>query len=179
VDRATGRALAAAISSLAVATIVVSQSSEGLQIEGTVAANDFESGTIALVDDDSGRSLVHLEEMAPGRPVEQCIAVSYAGSVLPVDLSLGAETSGDIARFVEVRVERGVGGGFGDCEAFRPDQELFIGDLASLEDRSVELGQFHNQDETATFRFRFDLLDDADAAGRGGSVDFVWQAVPA
>lgn len=178
IDRATARALAAAVSSLAVATIVVSQSAHGLQLEGTANANDFESGTVALVDDDRGRSLVHLDNMAPGRPVEECIQVGYAGTILPVELSLAAETSGDIAPFVQVRVERGAEGRFGDCAAFVADAEVFDGTLEELDAAAIELGQIRNEDEQISFRFVFDLADEAEAAGRTGSVDFIWEAVP-
>lgn len=178
IDRSTARALAAAISSLAVATIVVSQSAKGLQVEGTAATNDFEAGTITLADDDGGRSLVELENMAPGRPVERCITVTYTGTVLPVEVSLAAVTSGDVAPYVDIDIEHGRGGRFGDCSAFEPETVVFEGSLGDLEEGVLDLGVFRSQGEDMSLRFTFDLLDEIDAAGRRGAVDFMWEAVP-
>lgn len=179
IDRSTARALAAAISSLAVATIVVSTSSNGLQIEGTVAANGFESGTVTLADDDGGRSLVELENMAPGRPVQRCIEVVYTGSVLPAAVGLAASTSGDVAPYVDVEIERGTGGRFGDCGGFEPLDLVFSGAVSALASEPADLGRFRSAGEQMSLRFTFDLADEAAAAGRAGSVDFVWEAAPA
>lgn len=178
IDRVTARALAAAISSLAIATLVVTQSVKGLQVEGTAASNQFESGTITLVDDDQGRSLIGLENMAPGRPVSRCIEVTYTGSVLPVDLTLAAIGKGDIAPFIDVVVEDGSGGGFDDCVGFESEELIYEGVLADLERTPLDLGRIRNTGESLSFRFTFDLRDDADAVGRVGSVDFIWEAEP-
>lgn len=181
-DRATARALASAVAALAIATIVVSESSSALDPRGTASGNEFSTGSIALVDDDEGRALVTLENMVPGRPVERCITITYAGTVLPVDLTLAAGTSGDVAPFVQVRAERGdtgSAGAYGSCDGFVAADTVFEGSMEDLADRPpVAAGSLHSESEQAVFRFTFDL-DDLDAAeGRAGSVDFVWEAVP-
>lgn len=179
-DRSTGRALAAAVAALAIAAFVVSESSAALNPQGTASSNEFESGTVALVDDDAGRSLVTLDDMAPGRPVERCITVTYTGSVLPVAVTLGARTSGDIAEFLLVRVERGTAGGFDDCSRFVPDATVYDGSLGALADTgAAPVGAIRSQSESMSFRFRFDLVDTDAAEGRAGSIDFVWEAIPA
>jgi len=61
-DRSAARAIAAAISSLLITTLVVSSSVSALEPEGTIAGNSFGAGTITLVDDDRGRSLVNLSD---------------------------------------------------------------------------------------------------------------------
>ncbi|MFN3255499.1 MAG: hypothetical protein ACE37B_07370 [Ilumatobacter sp.] len=178
-DRATVRALGSALAALAIATTVVAESTSALDPQGTATTNAFESGTITLLDDDQGRSLLDLRNMAPGRPVERCIAVEYAGTVLPVELSLAVDVTGDIADYVSVRVERGLGGGFDSCDGFVPQRVTYdgtLGDLAAAE--PTDVGVFREDGDLATFRFRLDLLDDAAAAGRSGSVDFVWEAAP-
>lgn len=178
-DRATARALASAVAALAIATIVVSESSSALDPRGTASGNEFETGSIALVDDDDGRSLVTLENMAPGRPVERCITITYAGTVLPVDLTLAAGASGDVAPFVTVKVERGTSGRYGECPSFVPEATVYEGGLGALaEGKPVAAGSLHSESEQAAFRFTFDLEDVAAAEGRTGSVDFVWEAVP-
>jgi hypothetical protein len=179
IDRSTARALAAAISSLAIATLVVTQSSRALYPEGTVAANQFESGTVSLVDDDRGRSLVSLDNMAPNRPVQQCITVTYDGTILPVAIRIAASASGYVADYLLVDIERGTGGAFGACDGFEPEAEVFAGRLAEfVGDDGVELGVLRNEGDSMSFRFTFDLADENDAAGRSGSIDFVWEAAP-
>ena len=179
IDRAAARAFAAAVSALIISTLVVSQSTAAIDPDGTVAGNSFEVGTVSLVDDDQGRSLVNLENMAPERPMLECISVAYAGSILPVELTLDAQTVGDLGPFLDVRIERGSGGGFGDCNGFVAAQEIFNGTLAELDVRgAMPLGFIYNAEEEHVFRFRFELQNEADAVGRGSSIDFVWEAAP-
>ncbi len=179
IDRATAHALAAALSALAVATVVVGASSAALVQEGTNVSSEIETGTITLADDDGGRSLVELTAMAPGRPVTECIRVAYTGTVLPAGVDLIAETSGDIAEYVHVEIERGSNGGFGDCDRFVPEAIVFDDRLVELTKRPVDLGLVLSADAAMVFRVQFALRNEAAAAGRSGTVDFVWEAVPA
>lgn len=178
-DRSAVRSIAAAISSLLITTLVVSQSASALQPEGTIAGNSFEAGTITLVDDDQGRSLVDLEAMAPGRPVSECINVEYTGSILPVDLSLASTATGALAEFLWVEVEIGDRGGFGSCEGFEPTETIYSGTLADLSRRGpTRVQSFRNTGDSASFRFGFEILDDGRAVGMATSADFVWEVVP-
>lgn len=179
VDRAAARAFASAISALIISTLVVSQSTAAIEPDGTVAGNAVAAGTVELSDDDRGQSLVDLEAMAPRRPVEECITVAYTGSILPVELTLDTQVVGDLGPFLDVQVEQGAGGGFDDCEGFVADTTVFDGTLQTLDDReALALGRFYNTGDEITFRFRFELLDEADASGRASSIDFVWEATP-
>lgn len=178
-DSSTGRIIGAAIAVLITATVVVGNSTNALQSDGTGTSNELATGRVSLEDDDRGRSLVTLENMAPGRPQSRCLTVEYTGTILPVALSMAVETSGDVAEFVTVRVERGLEGSFESCDGFSPTAELFDGTLATLADEdAVAAGVFRTDAQAASFRFTFDLLDVAEAADRSGSVDFVWEAVP-
>ncbi len=178
-DRAAARAFAAAISSLIIATLVVTQSSQALDPEGTVASSSVGAGTVTLVDDDLGRSLVHLTDMSPATPSEECINVTYEGTVLPVDVRLAATVSGGLADYLSVEVERGTGGGFGSCEDFVPLAQVSSGSLGDLgRSRPIALATLRNTQDDMTFRFRFEVLDDERAVGQSVAVDFVWEAVP-
>ncbi|MCP3912602.1 MAG: hypothetical protein GY713_16805 [Actinomycetia bacterium] len=178
-DRSAARAFAAAISSLIIATLVISNSAGALDAEGTVAGNSFEVGTISLVDDDQGRSLVNLTDMAPGRPSESCIAVTYEGSILPVDISLGATTTGELANYLVVAIEWGQGAGYESCEGFERGGSVYAGTMAALAGGDpITVATLRNQGDDISFRFRFELLDDDRAVGLASSVDFVWEALP-
>lgn len=178
-DRSAARSIAAAISSLLITTLVVSQSASALQPEGTIAGNSFAAGTITLVDDDQGRSLVNLADMAPGRPVEECINVEYTGSILPVDLSLATTATGPLAEFMTVEVEVGDNAGFESCDDFVPESVLFSGTLSQLASQGPrDVRSFRNTGDSASFRFEFAVLDDGRAVGAAAAVDFVWEVVP-
>ncbi len=179
VDRSAARALAAAISSLIISTLVVSQSAQALDPEGTIGANAVAAGTVNLVDDDQGRSLVNLTDMAPGRPVEECIVVTYEGTVLPVDISLAATTIGPLADYLWVDAELGSGGGYGSCDGFVASEVAFSGSVTDFAQTDpLRVAKLRNQGDGLAFRFRFDVLDDAGAIGQAASVDFVWEATP-
>lgn len=179
VDRAAARAFAAAVSALLISTLVVSQSTAAIDPDGTVAGNSVTAGTVSLTDDDEGRSLVNLDAMAPGRPVEECITVAYDGTILPVELTLDAQTVGDLGPYLAVEIERGTGGGFENCDSFEPDEQVFAGTLDELDAAGVmALGFIYNTGDQFGFRFRFELANEADAVGRQSSIDFVWEATP-
>ena len=179
VARSTARAFAAAISALLIATLVVARSGSALEAEGTTAKTNFEAGTVSLVDDDRGRSLFDLSDMAPGRPAVECIVVTYDGSILPVDLSVRAQGDGPLLPYLHVTVEEGDGGGFRDCEGFEPTDELYEGDLEELVRRNrVGLGTLNNTGDKRSFRVEFELADEQAALGLSAEASFEWEVTP-
>jgi hypothetical protein len=178
--RATARAFAAAAAALLVSTLVVARSDSALTAEGTGNSNRFEAGTIALADDDQGRQLFDLSNMAPGRPQSQCITVGYQGTILPVDISMKAEAQGELADHLQLSVEQGRGGAFGSCAGFEPDADLFEGSLAGLAASGwTPVARIRNDGTELSFRFTFDVADESDAVGASATASIVWEAVPA
>jgi hypothetical protein len=179
IDLSSARAFAAALAALVIASLVVTQSVRTLQFVGTAAGNNFEAGTVTLTDDDEGRSLVDLRAMAPGRPVEQCLQVSYQGTILPADLAVKAVTNGSLAPYVLVTLEAGSGGRFGSCDGFEPSSTVFDGTVAGLVQRGqMPVGRIRNKDDGLSFRFRYELADDERAIGKTAVVDVLWEAEP-
>lgn len=180
ITQGTARAFAAALSALLIATFVISRSGEALETEGTTTASQVTSGTIELTDDDNGSSLFDLTDMVPGRASEQCITISYGGTIVPVDLTMKAEITGDLAPYLDVLIERGASGGFGHCDDFVTSGRVFDGTLAELARRDrLGLERFLNQGDSSTYRVRFALQDRQEALGRASSVGFVWEVKPA
>ncbi len=154
VNQGTARAFAAALSALLIATFVISRSGEALDIQGTTT------------------------DMAPGRASEECINISYGGTIVPVDLTMKAEITGDLAPFLDVVIERGPSGGFGDCDGFVSSGLVFDGTLDELARNRLELERFFNQSDSRTYRVRFALQDREEALGRAASVGFIWEVKP-
>ncbi len=182
IARSTARALAAAISALLVTTVVIDRSDAAISVDGTAANTTFTSGEVSLSDDDADRSLFTLDDMAPGRPVERCINVTYTGSILPADLSIRSASQGPLAKWLNLSIESGTGGDFESCAGFEPRSTLYEGDLASLSSATasdpIHLARILEVNEVHAFRFRFELADEEDALGLDSTADFLWEAVP-
>ncbi len=177
--RTTARAFAAAVSALLIATLVINRSNDALTTDGTVAGSALTSGTISLVDDDSGRALFDFSDMAPGRPLERCLEIVYEGSITPVDLSLVAESIGDLSGFLDLSIDEGTGAGFESCDGFIATGSLFRGTLAEFSDgRRLELGRLLNSGASRTYRIVFELQDTQDALGLAATADFIWEVTP-
>lgn len=177
--RSTARAFAVALAALMVAGVVVNRSSAALSVDGTTSGTSVASATISLNDDDQGRSLFDLSELTPVEPVIRCVEVAYAGTVVPVALSLKVEADGGLQPFLDVIIESGEGGGFESCDGFRPEGTLYQGTLARLgEVGELDVGLLVNLDQTRTFRIQFSVQDDAAAMGLEASTEFFWEAVP-
>lgn len=179
VARATARAFAAAVSALLISTLVVSRSGQALDVDGATSGTTATAGTIALVDDDQGRSLFDLADLAPNRPVERCLEVSYDGTILPVDLTVAASAEGGLSPFLDTRIEAGVGGDFDSCEDFVATSEVFDGTLARLDERgAVIVDTFYNTGESRSFRIVIAMADEQDALGLTTTADFIWEVTP-
>lgn len=178
--RTTARAFAAAVSSLLIATLVVNRSNEALATDGTAAGSSLSTGTISLLDDDSGRALFDFSDMAPGRPIIRCLEVIYDGTITPVDLSLTTESNGELANFLDVSIESGQGGGFESCEGFVSDgSPLISGTLGQLTDQGrLDLGRLVNSGERHSYRIIVDIQNVQDALGKAASADFIWEVTP-
>lgn len=180
--RSTARAFAAAVSLLLITTLVIDRSTQAVMGDGTVAVSSVEAGTLSLFDDDNGRSLFELGAMVPGRPEVRCLSVTYQGTVLPVDLSLAAGSTGALSDFLDVSIERGTGGSFESCENFDAETSVYEGTLARLGDltksKPLAVGRILNESDAVSFRFEFRLQDNGAAMGLSSGVDFSWQVTP-
>jgi hypothetical protein len=176
VGRSTARAFAAAISALAISTLVITTSSGALDPKGTVAGNELQAGTITLSDDDGSRSLFNLENMAPNDPAIECIEIIYDGSLVPVVLSMATAAGGDLVPYLDVRIEQGSGGEFRDCSKFESGSVVYDGSLSGLVDGgSQDLLEFRNHGDRVSFRVRFVMADEQEAAGKATGIDFSWE----
>ncbi len=178
-SRAAGGALAAALSALLVVTLTVSRSGEAFDDPGTGGAGSVASGTVAVSDNDEGRSLFDLADLGPRQPLVRCLEIVYEGTILPVDLDLVAEAGGDLAPFLDLTLTEGRDGVFETCDGFQPGSEVFAGTLAGLVAAGpVALDPVLNTGETRSYRIELVLRDDAGALGRSTTVEFLWVVTP-
>lgn len=85
--------------------------------------NSWETGAVALTDDDLGATAFQISDVLPGQSGEKCITVtstsSVAGEVRMYIARLGAD---GLENTIKVSIELGTGGSFaGGCGSFEPD----------------------------------------------------------
>lgn len=120
------------IASIAVVSVLVVTSSIAAFSDTTDSAgNSFSTGTIVLVDDDSATSLFTVTGMVPGDSVTDCITVTYQGTVADpsaVKLYSGGYTdSGTLSSHLNLTIEEGTGGTFGNCTGFTAENTIESG----------------------------------------------------
>jgi hypothetical protein len=135
---------------------------------------------VPLFDDDAGKAMFALPAMAPGVPVSRCIRIGYDGGSDAATVRLAAEAvQGRLADALAVTVDRGTGGGYGDCTGFSGSR-IFNGNLTSLgradtADGGLSTGWQPSGPESQTFRITVNLADPAPAKGADAQARFVWR----
>ena len=138
-------------SAIVVATLVGLLVSGLLVWQGTAAvfssttsdgSNSWTLGSVTLTDDDSGSALFTASGLVPGSTNSNCITVSYAGNVATtVKLYASAATdASSVAQYLDLTIEQGTGGGFGDCTGFTSGSTIYTGTLATFTSTKVAYG---------------------------------------
>ncbi len=162
--------------------------------------NDFAAGTVTIVDDDTGSVMFNIGNLAPGDSFENCIEVTYTGS-LDADVrlygaNLTTNTASNLAPELNLTIQEGTGGGFvatelggneGDCTGFVSSSTLSgIGEtIDSFASSYTNFGTGLSSwaptgSSSATRTYRFVVELDAAVAnayqGMDAQIDFVWEA---
>lgn len=113
---------AALVSLALVSVLLVTSSVAAFTSTTTNTGNSFTAGSVTLVDNDLDAIMFTVANMAPGDSVTDCITVTYQGTITnpsAVKLYSGGYTdSGDFDTFLNVTIEEGTGGTFGNCTGF-------------------------------------------------------------
>ena len=110
------------VSLVVVSVLVVSSSVAAFTSTTSNAGNSFTAGTVALVDDDLAAVIFTVTDMVPGTTTTDCIEVTYQGTVAnpsAVKIYSGGYTdSGNYDTYLNLTIEEGTGGVFGNCTGF-------------------------------------------------------------
>ena len=162
--------------------------------------NNFAAGDVTIVDDDTGSVLFNIGNFAPGETFENCIAVTYNGS-LDADVrlysaNLATTTALNLAPQINVTVEEGTGSGFtatelggneGDCTGFVASSTLtavgetldsFATNYTNFATGLSAWAPLGGSGDSRTYRFVVELDAAAPNAYQGmdAQIDFVWEA---
>ncbi|NNE74139.1 MAG: hypothetical protein HKN26_10780 [Acidimicrobiales bacterium] len=124
-------ALAAMASLVGVSAVVVTSSIAAFTDSTSTSGNSFTAGTVDLIDDDLDAVMFSVPDLVPGQAVSDCILVTYQGTVAdPAAVKLysgGYTDSGDLGTYLNLTIEEGNGGSFGNCAGFVPDSIIEMG----------------------------------------------------
>lgn len=203
-------ALSFALAVLAVSFLVLRATDAAFFSVTSNGTNNVSSATVELTDDDAGSVMFDLSDpdgpggtvdassLVPGSTITNCIEVTYAGDV-PADVRLYGtddDATGVLEDFLELTVERGTGGTFGDCAGFTLDTVVFDsttgasaadgdgtdGELSDFLAGHTDFASGADSWDTAadgtvfTYRFTMVLEDDNSAQNENAAVTFSWQA---
>jgi hypothetical protein len=138
---------------------------------GTYVLSVGSSASIALAADDQGQALFRNSVLGPGHSSVNCLRVKYAGEAGSGHLTLQASAlSGPLVPYLQVRVERGTGGQYGNCNGFS-GHAVFSG---SIDDLTVAPGESWNvaNGDVSTYRVTVSVLDDPAAQGVAAAGEF-------
>jgi hypothetical protein len=177
---ATTTALAAVTVSVVASALLVSGATDAAFTASTTnQPNTWQAGSVVLGDDDGTTAMFDEAGLVPGDSGENCIVVTFDGDT-EVDVRLFATlgTSG-LEDHLDVVVEAGTGGGFGDCTGFTASQQVHAGTLASMPSSYAAAASPWSPTaagQSLTYRFAWTLADDPAAMGEQVSATFMWEA---
>lgn len=138
-----------------------------------------ELAAVQLSDDDGDGALFAADQMTPGHPVTNCLRVTYGAAADGVRVRLLAKNaSGSLAAALNVRVDMGTGGQFGDCTGFA-GTPIYDGTLAGLgagsaAEPGADTGWAPLPGEERTFRLTATVPDDGTVQGATASATLTW-----
>jgi hypothetical protein len=151
-------------------------------------ASDWAAGTVEISDDDSGTALFSVSGLLPGDSGEQCIVVTYVGTLSAAVRLYAGSVTGSLGPYLALDVEEATVGGnvgsfSGGCGAFS-GTSIYSGTVAGLSASAYDfdhgVGTFApaSSGEYRVYRFSYTL----DAAtpdtqqGAGADTTITWEA---
>ena len=174
---------------LLVGVLVLTASRAAFTATTNNSANSLDAATVTLTDDDSASAMFIVSNMVPGQQEVRCILVSYTGSVAdPAGVKLysgGYADSGNFADYLNVTIEEGTGGVFGDCSSFAFEATIESGGTVSGFDAArtnyatgAGVWDPATTPESKAYRFTLELDPATPDAEQGESVTgltFTWE----
>jgi hypothetical protein len=96
--------------------------------------NSWETGSVAISDDDGGAAMFQIQDVIPGQTGNKCIAVTATPSVAStIKFYVGDLATDGLEPYVKVTVAQGTGGSFSSCTDFTADQTEASQSLAAIQ----------------------------------------------
>ena len=170
------------LASMAVVSVLIVTTSIAVFSDTTnTAGSSFSVGSVTLVDDDAAGSIFSVTNMTPGQTVTDCITVTYQGTITDPSgvrvYSGGYTDSGDLDTYLNLTIEEGNDGSFGDCTGFTLENTIESGGTLSDFDTAhtnyatgAGVWDPASTPETKTYRITVELDAATPTAEQGESV---------
>ncbi len=177
--------IAALLSLLLISFMVLRVSSAAFTATTDNTGNAWSSGSVILEDDDSGTAMFNVTNMKPGQTETRCIKVTYKGSLDASVKLYGAITGGTgLGTYLNVTIDRGTGGSFGNCSGYAQVEALYTGTLAGFPTAHSSFGTGAGTwapvgggpDDDMTYRVQVTLQDNNAAQAKTATASFTWEA---
>jgi len=160
-------------------------------------ANSFATGTVVLVDNDSGAAMLSLSDALPTATDTACITVSYTGSLASVVRLYGTTTGSGLDAYLDLKITRGSFPGappaFDSCTTFSADATDYVGsgsgviyngtlqafpdDYAAGRVDPLPAGpETWTNAESHVYKVQVTLQNNGSAEGKGATQTFTWEA---
>jgi len=154
------------------------------------ANNNWETGTVALTDDDSNTAMFSATNLKPGQTGEKCIEVTSNGS-LPSSVKLYGSAYSQtklLGTYIDVTVEEGSGATFGSCANFVPlatGAKIFSDTLDTFSSTKTSYANGSGvwqtngtSGEKRSYRITYTVKSSTPDSAQGGSaaIGFTWEA---
>jgi hypothetical protein len=149
-------------------------------------SNTFGAGTVELASNDAGSRMFEVENMKPGQVEEQCIVVSFVGTLQSTVRMYGISGGDGLADHLHATVWRAPAPvdpvPFADCPTEGPGLQLYSGTVAALPG-IYDLGfggvLLWEPQDAHVYRIRVELPAEANGAevqGLSATLQMVWEA---
>jgi len=175
----------AIVSLLVVSLLVVRVSAAAFSDTTDNTGNTWSAGDVVLTDDDSTSVMFSVSDMVPGDSDTKCIKVTYSGSLDASVKAYGALTAGDgLDDYLNLTVNRGSGGSFGDCTGFSSSETVYTGTIDGFTTAHTNFATGAGTwaptggapVDDMTYQFVVTLQDDNGAQGLTTTATFTWEA---
>jgi hypothetical protein len=177
------------LSLVVVSAFVMRSSYAAFSDTASNTGNTFSTGTVDLVDSDSGAVMFTATGLIPGQSVSNCIIVTYQGTIANPSAvkvySGGFTDSGSLASYLNLTIEEGTGGTFGSCTGFSVQNTIVSsGTLADFHSTRTSYANGagvwdpSSTPSSKTYRITVALSSSAPNAQQGASVSsqaFIWE----
>jgi hypothetical protein len=156
---------------------------------GTTAnpSNSWATGGVSLSDDSSGTAMFTSGgdgNLTGGQVLTKCIKVTYTGSITSgVSVKLYSTATGALAPYLNLVVDQGTGGAFGNCTGFSVGTAgIYSGTVAGMATADTNFatgaGSWAPSSTGATQTYRFTVTVSSSAAAQSttASGSFTWEA---
>lgn len=190
--RASARSVAIAVGSggligALLCTGMVWQTSTAMFTGSTGTSGTWAAGNVAMTDDDAGRAVFDSSQdglLTAYQTLTRCIRVTYTGSIVSgTQVRLYAAASGALAGQLNLTVDEGTGGAFGNCTGFTATTAgLYTGTLAGFAASSssfatgVSTWAPAGTPSTRTYRFTMTVPNTSAAQSGTATGSFTWEA---